>query len=131
MGYADRDDDLYDYDPGIEGTRVFPAMGQPPGERSRGIPAWHLEDSSSPASHARVIRPGKERGGRERPRRTRPDRWVITIGSITGAIAVYVALTAAGAPVRPMPSPFAPATTQGAPAHPASKAPVSCVTSGP
>jgi hypothetical protein len=142
MGYADRDDDLYDYDPGVEGTRGFPAMGQPPGERTRVIPAWPLQDSWPsqgswpPASHPRVIGPGKDHGERERPSRQRssrmrPDRWVMAIGSITGAVAVYVALTATGTPARPMPSPFAPATAQGAPAHPAPNSPVTCVTARP
>jgi hypothetical protein len=107
MGYADRDDDLRDYDLrdydlGIEGTRAFPAMPQPP---------------EPEADH--------------RLRRRRPDRWVIAIGSIAGAAALYVALTTAAIPAKPMPSPFAPAATQGVPAHPASKGLVTCATSGP
>ena len=150
MGYADRDDDLHDYEPGIEGTQIFPAMQQAPGPGADRYAGYEWYEASTPshderpggyaagppASQARVIRPGKDPAGRdrpsrERPSRMRPDRWVIAVGSITGAVAVYVALTTAGVPARPMPSPFAPATTQGAPAHPASKAPVTCVTSGP
>jgi len=195
MGYADRDDDLHDYDPGIEGTRIFPAMRQAPGPGADRYAGYEWYEASSPghyerpigyaagplASQAGVIRPGndpaerewvqrerpsrerpsrerpsrerpsrerpsRERPSRERPSRERPsrerlsrerlsrmrpDRWIIAVGSITGAVAVYVALTTAGVPARPMPSPFAPATTQGAPAHPGSTTPVTCVTSGP
>jgi hypothetical protein len=170
MGYADRDDDLHDYDPGIEGTRIFPAMRQAPGPGADRYAGYEWYEASSPgpyerpigyaagplASQAGVIRPGndparrewvqrerpsrerpsrerpsRERPSRERPSRMRPDRWIIAVGSITGAVAVYVALTTAGVPARPMPSPFAPATTQGAPAHPGSTTPVTCVTSGP
>jgi len=160
MGYADRDDDLHDYDPGIEGTRIFPAMRQAPGPGADRYAGYEWYEASSPghyerpigyaagplASQAGVIRPGndpagrervqrertsRERTSRERLSRMRPDRWIIAVGSITGAVAVYVALTTAGVPARPMPSPFAPATTQGGPAHPGSTAPVTCVTSGP
>src|ERR1051326_8098720 len=70
MGYADHGDSLDDYEPGIEGTRVFPAM--------------------APASRERARR---ERAWRERAWRMRLDRWVIAAGSITGAVAVYVAFT--------------------------------------
>jgi hypothetical protein len=144
MGYADRDDDRRDHDPGIEGTRIFSAMRQAPGPGADQFAGYEWHEASSPgryerpsgspagppASQAGVIRPGQGPAGRERLRRMRPDRWVIAVGSITGAVAVYVALTTAGVPARPMPSPFAPAATQ-APAHPASKTPVTCVTSGP
>lgn len=46
------------------------------------------------------------------PRRTRLNHAVIAAGCLTGAIAAYVAFATAGVPARPMPSPFAPVTTQ-------------------
>lgn len=170
MGYADRDDYLHNYDP--EATGIFPVIGPgadryadcdryaagPPGHYARpgGYAAGPAPADTTRqtrvmrqlADPARPQRPARERRPR-RPARRRPDRWVIAIGSITGAVAVYVALTTAAVPAKPMPSPFAPATTQpspapgaangasprapgqGAPARPASKAPVTCVTPGP
>jgi hypothetical protein len=173
MGYSDRDDYLHDYDPDLEGTGIFPVIRHPPGpgadryagrDRYAAGPPGHYARpggyAAGPApadttrqtrvmrqlaDPARPQRPARERRPR-RPARRRPDRWVIAIGSITGAVAVYVALTTAAVPAKPMPSPFAPAATQpspapgaangaspgqGAPARPASKVPVTCVTPGP
>jgi hypothetical protein len=140
MGYADRDDDLHDYDPGTEGTRIFPAMRSAPGPGADRYAGYEWHEVRSPSHDGRpggyaagppAGQTGKGPTGRERPSRMRPDRWVIAIGSITGAVAVYVALTTAGVPARPMPSPFTPASTQGAPARPGPASPVTCVTSGP
>lgn len=170
MGYADHDDYLHNYDP--EATGIFPVIrpgadrhadrdrytAGPPGHYAR--PGGYVADPA-PADTTRQTRvmrqladparpqpPARERRPR-RPARRRPDRWVIAIGSVTAAVAVYVAFTTAAVPAKPMPSPFAPATTQsspapgaangvsprtpgqGAPARPASKVPVTCVTSGP
>jgi len=61
----------------------------------------------------------------------RPDRWVIAGSSVVALVAVIVGVATARAPGNTMPSPFAPATTQGAPAHPASNVPVTCATSNP
>jgi hypothetical protein len=174
MGYADRDDYLHDYDPDREGTGIFPVLGHAPGpgagqyagyERYAPGPPGHYArpggyaagpppaDTTKQtrairqlADPARPERPAPERRPR-RPSRRRPDRWVIAVASIAGAVAVYVAFTTAAVPAKPMPSPFAPATTQrssggangvstappgrGAPARPASKVPVTCVTPGP
>lgn len=146
MGYADRDDYLHDHDPG---TGIFPVIRQAPGPGGDPYAGHAWQEASTPghygqragypagfprpggASQPRSRPAGRERSPRAQLSRMRPDRWVIAIGSITGAVAVYVALTTAGVPARPMPSPFTPATTQGAPAHPASKPPVTCVTPGP
>lgn len=89
--------------------------------------------ASSPLGQARVMRPRRERLGlgRQGPARVRPmrpDRWVIAGSSIVAIIAVIVGVATARAPGKTMPSPFAPATTQGAPAHPASNVPVTCAT---
>lgn len=160
MRYADHDDYLHDHDPegtgifpvirpgadrsaGHERYAADPPVpyAQPGGY---GRPGGYAGPGGYPAGppptdttkQTRVIRqlvdpeePARERPPR-RPARRRPDRWVIAIGSITGAVAVYVAFTTTTVPAKPMPSPFAPAT-QGAPAHPAAKAPVTCVTPGP
>jgi hypothetical protein len=140
MGYADPHDDL-----GIEGTGIFPALGQPP--RSGGHPSgsgrpWAAPPgryaqagsypAGFPASQALAMPPVRGQGRRERLRRMRPDRWVIAIGSITGAVAVYVAFTTATAPARPMPSPFAPVATHSAPASaiPPQMAPAAAATCG-
>jgi hypothetical protein len=140
MGYADRDDDLHDYHPGIEGTGIFPAMPQAPGPGAERYAGYEWYEASSPGHYERpggyardplASQAGMGPTGRKRPSRMRPDRWVIAVGSITGAVAVYVALTTAAVPARPMPSPFAPATTQGAPARPGSTSPGACVISGP
>jgi hypothetical protein len=156
MGHANRDDYLHDYDPGSEGTGIFPVIRQAPapGPGADRYAGGEWQETGSPghygrpggyaagsprvsaARQRRVLRPGEDPAGRERPSRERlsrmrPDRWVIAAGSITGAVAVYVALTTAGVPAKPMPSPFTPATTQGAPARSASQAPVTCVTPGP
>jgi hypothetical protein len=174
MGHVDRDDYLHDYDPDSEGTGIFPVIGHAPApgagrhagyERYAAGPPGHYARpggyAAGPAptdttKQTRAIRqlvdpPRPERPalGRRprRPSRRRPDRWVIAIGSIAGAVAVYVAFTTAAVPAKPMPSPFAPATTQlspagangaspgiagqGAPGRPASKVPVTCVTPGP
>jgi len=142
MRYPDRDHYLYDHDPG---TGIFPVIRQAPGRHDAPYTGDECRDASTPGHYGQpggyaagfpgtsAAGPAREHpAGRERLARMRPDRWVIAIGSITGAVAVYVALTTAGIPARPMPSPFTPATTQsGAPAHPASKSPVTCVTSGP
>lgn len=128
MGYADHDD------PGIEGTQIFPALsqphgdgGHPPGSRRLGTAAGDRYARAGsypaefPASQTLALPPARGRGSRERLW-MRPDRWVIAIGSITGAVAVYVAFTTATAPARPMPSPFGPVATHSAPA-PASAVP--------
>ncbi len=170
MGYADRDDYLHDYDPDLERAGIFPVIGPgasrhegyeqyaagPPGHYAR--PGGYAAgpppaDTTKQTSAIRQLvdpeRPERAAPARRprRPSRRRPDRWVIAVGSIAGAVAVCVAFTTAAVPAKPMPSPFAPATTQqspgrangvsprapgqGAPARPAPKVPVTCVTPGP
>ena len=169
MGYADRDDDLHDYDPGMDATGIFPVIRQAPGPTADRYAGHQWYDAGSPGHYGRpggypaapppadttnqtrVLRqlgdPARRERRQRRPSRMRPDRWVIAVGGITGAVAVYVALTTAGVPAKPMPSPFTPATTQlspggangvsprtpgqGAPARPAPQASVTCVIPGP
>ena len=90
MRHAGHHNPPQEYDLGIEATQAFPAL-VPEYERPARGGAWDQG------------RPGP-------PRRTRLNHWVIAAGCLTGAIAAYVAFATAGAPARPMPSPFAPAT---------------------
>src|SRR5215469_6643887 len=99
MGYQHHDD------PGIEGTRVFPALDLPARDTWPAIP-------SEPSGR----RPGCIR-------RVRLDQWVMIAGSVVAAVAVAVAVATAGAPTREMPSPFGPAPAPAATARSTTVAP--------
>src|SRR5262249_49365081 len=92
MGYQHHDD------PGIEGTRMFPALDLPARY------AW-------PTQHAPSEPSGRRPG---RIRRIRLDRWVMIAGGVGAAVAVAVAFATAGAPARETPSPFGPAPAPAA-----------------
>jgi hypothetical protein len=89
MRHAGHHEPPQEYDLGIEATQIFPALGR---EHER--PAGRAWDQGRP----------------DPPRRMRLNHWVMAAGCLTGAIAAYVAFATAGAPARPMPSPFAPVT---------------------
>ena len=104
MGYQHYDD------PGIEATRMFPALDLP----ARGTwPPQHVP--SEPSGR----RPG-------RIRRVRLDQWVMIGGSAVAAAAVAVAFATAGAPARETPSPFGPAPTPAATSQITTVTPANC-----
>jgi hypothetical protein len=100
MRHAGHHDLPDEHDLGIEATQIFPALG-PEYERP----------SRNSAGQAPVMRPAWDQGRPAPPPRMRLNHWVIAAGSITAAVAAYVAFATAGVPARPMPSPFAPAAT--------------------